>query len=164
MTKTKSLAGLDQREIVRGLLRNVNIDPGSGCWLWQKSLNTDGYGRMVIEGKEYKVHRLSAWVFLGMQDDDLQALHECDNPACANLQHLFLGTHQDNMRDRDAKGRTGERMGESNPRAIVTEAIVKEMRKRRKQGETGKALALDYGISSSHVYEICTYRKWKHVT
>jgi hypothetical protein len=75
------------------------------CWLWQP-----GGDRMVYGGKHYKPYRVSYVITNGPIPDGpgyhgFSVCHTCDNPRCVRPEHLFLGTHQDNMRDMHAKGR-----------------------------------------------------------
>lgn len=74
------------------------------CWCYTSSVNsTTGYADMIIDGKLYGIHRLSAAIFLGLDLDDsaLFALHkaECKYLNCWNPEHIYVGTHADNMRD-----------------------------------------------------------------
>jgi len=65
----------------------------------------DGYGVLKFRGMRLRAHRV-AWQFWhGLVLDGAHVLHRCDNPACVNPDHLFLGSHQDNVRDRDRKRR-----------------------------------------------------------
>jgi hypothetical protein len=81
-----------------------------GCWEWQRGLNRGkerGYGRLKFRGRYMLAHRV-AWILqrhpvIGPNE---RILHACDNPPCINPSHLFAGTQLDNIRDRDAKGRT----------------------------------------------------------
>lgn len=79
-------------------------EPNSGCWLWTGPVNGDGYGKVFYHGKQYKTHRLSLKLHCGLAKGD-HALHRCDTPSCINPEHLFAGTHQDNMADMKRKGR-----------------------------------------------------------
>lgn len=78
---------------------------GAGnCWLWTGALNRCGYGIVSALGRKLKAHQL-AWEFHYGSRRNLHVLHRCDVPACVNPEHLWLGTHQDNMKDMDAKRR-----------------------------------------------------------
>lgn len=78
----------------------------NGCWGWTGNLGDRGYGRITINNKKWAAHRFSYQHFKGPLNN-LQVLHQCDNPKCVNPDHLFLGTHQDNMADMKDKGRGG---------------------------------------------------------
>jgi len=75
------------------------------CWLWNQTVDRDGYGSINIDNVRLKAHRAAYFIFIGDIDDSKFVCHRCDNPTCVNPDHLFLGTHQDNERDKDLKGR-----------------------------------------------------------
>ncbi len=83
----------------------IEVKPDTGCWEWKRGLDPDGYGLAYAFGKKVRAHRLS-WVTFNIDDPaQLCVLHECDNPKCVNPDHLFLGTHRDNVHDKLRKGR-----------------------------------------------------------
>lgn len=87
----------------------VNKRSDNECWEWlgAKTLVRKAYyGHMRFEGKERKAHRISWTIAFGSIPDGLFVLHKCDNSICVNPNHLFLGTHEDNMRDMVEKGRS----------------------------------------------------------
>lgn len=89
----------------------VDKDAGpDGCWLYMGFRKWDGYGWLArhIRGKmRYVTAHRYAWMLThGEPADGLHIMHQCDNPPCCNPAHLKLGTHQENMADMAAKGRS----------------------------------------------------------
>lgn len=112
------------------LISRIQID-SVGCWNWTKSRTPEGYGHLHIHCKYWYAHRFSWVLHYGNIPEHLHVLHKCDNPGCVNPEHLFLGTHQDNMHDRDLKGRG--RHGNSKglgPNSISKVPIILDLLKR----------------------------------
>jgi hypothetical protein len=89
------------------LIRNSYVKPSTQCWIWLKAkADSDGYGSVRINKVNYRVHRLAYMLWNDVYDlDKLHVCHKCDVPPCINPEHLFLGNHSDNMKDREKKGR-----------------------------------------------------------
>lgn len=106
-----------------------------GCWEWLGRLSDRGYGCFDTSAgrkskKIFRAHRL-AWVLVnGDIPSGMHVLHRCDNRACVNPAHLFLGTHDDNMRDMDAKGRrvSVAQHGQANGSHKITDHQASEIR------------------------------------
>lgn len=83
----------------------------SPCWLWTGATHRQGYGEILIDGVKKYAHVIGWVLQYGPVPEGHDVLHRCDNPPC--VRHLFNGTHQDNMSDMVAKGRsaTGARNG-----------------------------------------------------
>lgn len=94
---------LDQR-----FWRDVMPEPNSGCWIWIGSTKPNGYGHISDRSngrKSIYAHRVSWELHHGVIPDGMIVCHKCDFPQCVNPDHLFLGSHADNMRDCSRKGR-----------------------------------------------------------
>jgi len=91
--------------IARFEARHVKV-PIAGCWLWLTSNHHFGYGSIKNEvGQKEAAHRFAFRSFVSSIPDGMRVLHRCDQPACVNPHHLFLGTDLDNNNDKVAKGR-----------------------------------------------------------
>lgn len=159
------------------------VDTSGDCWLWQGRRDADGYGRFGIWGRgDLRTNRYVWEITHGPIPDDLWVLHKCDNPACVRPDHLFLGTVLDNNADMLAKGRqVGQRLvqdpdpewrgdpthdnrrGEKHGEAKLTEDAVREIRRRRAEGEILRVLAAEFGVSDGLVRAVVYRRAWRHV-
>lgn len=101
---SRQKASLEER-----LWAKINKRGPDECWLWMASLNAYGYGQIQAEDKSrpLRASRVVYETVHGSIPKGMHVLHHCDNPACCNPKHLWLGTHQDNMDDMNAKGRNG---------------------------------------------------------
>lgn len=95
------------------LLSMSKLQP-TGCIEWQGSLR-NGYGRMIVGSrtdgtrKTVSAHRAAYEAYFGAVPAGMMVCHRCDNPKCINAEHLFLGSRQDNVDDREAKGRNNHK-------------------------------------------------------
>jgi hypothetical protein len=129
---------------------------GDNCWLWLSSKNPKGYGH--FGKKSRSAHRLSWELTRGPIPNKKHVLHKCDNRACVNPNHLFLGTNADNVRDRVSKGR-GAR-GVVNGSAKLTEYLVKQI---LISTEGPRSLGRKLGVRHSTIVSIRQNRTWKHI-
>lgn len=136
-------------------------EPNTGCWLWAKRATIRGYGHIWYRSTHLLAHRVAYEAYRGPIPDGMFVCHKCDTPSCVNPDHLFLGTHADNMADRDRKGRTP--IGEARPNARLTADLVREIRSARESGETLHSLGRRFGVSHTTVHRIAMGRKWSHV-
>lgn len=137
-----------------------HVEKSEGCWLWTASKWSYGHGRMSAgNGRDTGAHRVSWEIHYGPIPDGLHVLHHCDNPSCVRPDHLFLGTHADNMRDRDAKGRGTS--GERHPFAKLTNVDAEFIRKMAKAGIKQRRLAELFDVSPATICEVVSGKRWK---
>lgn len=139
-------------------------DFANGCWQWTSTSNrgrgvfTAQKGRMLASRASWVIHR-------GPIPEGMHVLHACDNPRCVNPEHLFLGTHDDNMADKKEKGRAHRLPGERHPLAKITDDVAREIYDAVvRRGEPSPAVAKMYQVNYHTVRKIATGKQWSSAT
>lgn len=139
-----------------------------GCWLWIGSKGGQGgYGTIrlgsVVDGTRRHVysHRLSYEMHHGRIPKGMFVLHKCDTPSCVRPDHLFLGSHAENMEDMRNKGRSS--VGEKNVMAKLTLPQVQAIKDRLSNGWTQRKLAKEYGVTFQAINLIAVGKNWSHI-
>jgi len=141
--------------------RHYMPEPNSGCWLWFGSTNARGYGGFNVDGTNKSAHRVSYELHHNCTvDSTVSVCHRCDNPCCVNPEHLFLGTHQENIADRHRKGRSNAPRGEASGRTSITAEQARAIRSDRR---SLRLIAADYGMSISGIHGVRSGLTWKHL-
>jgi hypothetical protein len=150
------------------LERHTTPEPNTGCLLWTGACYQNGYGATSLNDKPFRAHRFAWIIHHGSIPDGMLVLHKCDTPSCCEVSHLFLGTHQDNMADRAAKGRASlcgakgksngswthpelRKRGEKNNNSKLTNAQRDEIATLKDTGASRRDVALRFGITPGHV-------------
>jgi len=157
--------GHKRKSIEERFWEKVEVGSLDICWPWKASRNKWGYGRIGYKGKLVTAPRLSYQLVFGDVPEGLCVCHSCDNPACVNPSHLYLGTFRDNNLDKMSKGRWrgNHTRGENRPQSKITEDKVKEIRNLAKQGMSNRKIAPLYNISHSAVDSVINGRTWSYV-
>lgn len=123
----------------------VNKETSTDCWEWTGSKCRDGYGLFKMNKQNvFLAHRWSV-IFSGRDPAGKVVLHNCDNPACVNPDHLELGSQRDNVYDMHAKGRYRHKP------SVLTDEQVREI---RNASGTMKEIGKRYDISGNYTWHI----------
>ncbi len=158
------------------------VNKTEGCWEWQSTIGTGGYGMFWLQGRSRIAHKVSYIIEHSIAYDSIPSgifvCHSCDNRRCVRPDHLWLGTTDDNMADMVAKGRSlkGARnashiaggayqRGELNGRAKLTPEQVIEIRRRSTTHYHGlwTQLAREYDVTPVAIRNIVKGKLWRHL-
>lgn len=133
-----------------------------GCWLWRGHLDSDGYGRLRVDGKSTGAHVFSYELQFGPLPEGMGALHTCDTRACVYPWHLYPGTVQDNADD--MKERERSLKGERNHKAKLDAQAVLAIRAMYDAGEHNKSrIARQFNVTNALIGKIIRRELWKHI-
>ena len=171
----RAYGGTLEEKLERGIVRI----PFSGCHIWILSSAGKGYGVISHDGIQKYLHRLMWEMHNGEIPDGMLICHTCDTPACANPNHLFLGTPKDNSMDREKKGRRrggfpegyvhpmsidpSLGQGENNPTSKITSHDAMTIVGMYESGIPLREIASTFGLDRNYTWKIANRRVWKHL-
>jgi hypothetical protein len=135
------------------------VEKSDGCWLWRGAIGKRGYGTFSIGGRTYRAHRIAYEMTYRPLSPGVEACHHCDTPLCVRPDHLFAGTHAENVADMVEKAR--HRYGEVHPKARLTAGEVIEIRALYATGSISQArLGARYAVSKQSIAAIIHGKHW----
>lgn len=147
---------VDDGNAVDRFHRKYEIDE-SGCWLWTGGTRQNSKGvpyprHWTDDRKLIGAHRFSFELVRGAIPKGMYVCHKCDTPLCVNPDHLFVGTHHDNMHDMVQKKRSFTGRGENKKgRAKLTNKQADQI---RKMDISHQKLAVMFGVSATTIGRI----------
>ena len=139
----------------------------SGCLEWQGFRNPAGYGRIGNGDKHTMLAHRAAWIIAnGDIPEGKHVLHSCDNPACIEVSHLFIGTPADNTRDKISKGRHRGWKQKTHPRgeeSPTSKLKVEQVLAIKEDPRSQRVIAYMHGICQQTVSDIKRGRRWAHL-
>ena len=159
-SKNKKIISLKER-----LYSKISIDSETNCWN-MIPFKGHRYPKIQINKKCERAHRVSYEITYGLIPKEFHCLHKCDNTHCINPNHLFLGTHKENMHDmikknRDKKdGPKGTRCAQH----ILDDEKVIQILNLLKKGRTQIYIARKYHVSQQNISRIKNNKQWQHIS
>jgi len=127
----------------------------NGCHICiSHNLSKAGYPWLKRNGK---VRPMSNYIWEdknGLIPKGIQILHKCDTPACINVEHFFLGTQAENVKDMISKDRQAK--GEGNHSKLIKEQVLQI----RQELGSQESIARKYNVSQYTISEIKRRTAW----
>ena len=142
------------------------VDPTTGCHNFLGFRDRNGYGRIKYQNRGYAAHRLFWIIKNGELTSEQHILHRCDNPACFNLEHLFVGSNADNVADKVSKDRQYHPpKGKLHHRSMakLSEQQVIEIKSLLKRGYSQADIHRDFKVSRGVVSDIALGKTWNWI-
>lgn len=159
---------MDAKTLARFWAKMDRSGGPDACWNWLAFTN-HGYGvfKVMLDGawRGVAAHRFAYEVAFGAiplgSRHEHCVCHRCDNRACVNPKHLFLGSQVENIQDRNAKARTAR--GMAMPHRKLTPDLVKAIRGLHDGGVSHRRIAAQVGVGKSTVGDVLDGKKWAWV-
>lgn len=158
--------------LVKRFWSKVNKKTENECWEWIGTVRNkrSGYGhiRLTKQRKTVYASRLSLSIYEKLNDipnSNILCCHKCDNPICVNPNHLFWGSHLNNVQDMIKKNRRviSCSKGENNGFSKLKEDEIREIKKLINEGYNNKEIAKVYNVTHSNISSIKLNKTWKHL-
>ena len=148
-----------KEKYIKRFWSKVDIKSEDECWNWLAGKLRGGYGCFKVNSIKTLTHRFSYELKNGHIPEGMCICHKCDNPSCVNPSHLWLGTHQDNMKDRNMKDHNIK--GSAHSVSKLTEQQILEIRNIININQT--EIAKLYGVSKALISLIKNNKIWRHI-
>lgn len=157
--------------IFKRFAKHTRYNPENGCWEWTGALRSKNseYGAINIGGRIKLAHRVSYELYKGEIPKGMSVCHKCDNPKCVNPDHLFIGTHSDNMMDAYQKGRLDVpegvkfKKGNMPANATITKEQAVQVKLAIKGGMGNKEISETLGIKYGTIVDIRRGKSFKNI-
>jgi hypothetical protein len=141
---------------------------GESCWEWSGYRSLHGYGYIKVGLKNIYTHRFSYEIHKGEIPKGVLVCHSCDNRACVNPDHLWLGTDKDNAVDRKNKGRNGKIIGIRGEKQWCSKLKEKDIglifEMYNNNLYTQKEISVIFGVSPSAISLVIRKKNWVHIS
>ena len=156
-----------EQERLEAFWSHVKKGDPDQCWVWDGCKDGLGYGMFRLGGLGVvRCHRIAMMLFLDRElNRSEKVLHKCDNPSCCNPHHLYVGTQQDNVNDRESRGRSNRRRGLQHGGSKATEQEVIKIRRLYYGSRCRlREIAIDFpNLSMSCIWSIISGKTWSHI-
>jgi len=144
--------------------KKIKINEKTGCHEWIGSKLPKGYGTFRLNTETaIRAHRFSYEYYKHKIPENMHCLHNCDNPSCVNPDHLFLGTNNDNVKDKMRKGRSYRPIGEKHPFAKIKDADVYKIKELIASGYSYRETSILMNTTIHIVAQIGMNKTWTHL-
>lgn len=153
----------NEKSLEERFWEKVAVKTKEECWEWLAYKTQEGYGRIKYKDRSLEASRASWMINRGEIPKRMFVLHICDNPACVNPDHLYIGDHLDNMRDKKEKNRCNSPKGSKHFNSKLTEKDVTYIKSIPIGFGDITRLAQKYGVTKHTISAILHNKNWKHI-
>lgn len=138
------------------IIKSVHINE-DGCWIWQRSCNSAGYGQLTENRVYWLTHRYVYHCINGNLTPEDVIRHTCHNTKCCNPDHLVRGTHKDNWHDSIDVHTTNSTKRRF--KWVVGQSTFSTIREANKVTGISQHTLLKFTDKNTRIFDIDAYRK-----